>query len=390
MTLDDQRQRLADAMEQRGDWPTRSPWIREAVTALPRDTFAPDRLYDWDGRAYRPVDRGSDPARWARLLYADPDAAAVTQVTDGLPTSSLSCQAVVVDMLDSLLLEPGHRVLELGTGSGWNAALVSWRTGPALVTSVEVDPELAGTARRRPNGVDVRIGDGALGWPAGAPYDRVVATYAVDRIPWAWIEQARPGGRIVTPWGRLGHVALTVADDGRSATGWVQGLAQFMPARADLERHRTYSEVRAGQDAAGRRVTERDLTPLLGDQHLRFALRVAAPDLRITTAVDEDGVNAWIHDGTASWAALSAVDGGRAVAHQGGPRRLADELEAAWDQWLALGSPELYDYGLTVTPGGQYAWAIDPQAEPRWPAVPSTRDGRPRPAQPIAGAAVMD
>lgn len=367
MTLEQWRQQLADAMEQRGDWPQRSPWIRDAVTALPRDTYAPDRLYDWDGHSYQTVDRATEPERWAELLYADQDTAAITQVTDGLPTSSLSCQAVVADMLDSLLLEPGQRVLELGTGSGWNTALLAQRTRPRLITSIEVDPGLADGARNRLPEVDVEIGDGAKGWPESAPYDRTISTYAVDRIPWAWVEQTVPGGRIVTPWGRLGHVALTVADDGRSASGWMQGLAQFMPARTALSHAVGYVEIHDSHEVTGKRPIQRDLAPLRDSVHLLFALRVALPEVDIATRVDGDGVNAWIHDGHSSWAALGAV------VYQGGPRRLADELEAAWDQWIGLGSPELYDYGLTVTADEQYAWALDPQTGPRWPAARETQ-----------------
>ncbi|MEU5977436.1 hypothetical protein [Streptomyces sp. NPDC047315] len=116
--------------------------------ALPRDRFAPDRLWAWGGDAYVPVGRAAAPDEWDELLYADPDAAAVTQVRRA--TSSLSCRAVVVDMLDSLLLEPGHRVLELSTGTGWNAALAAARAGAGdgdgdgRITSVEVDPRSPG------------------------------------------------------------------------------------------------------------------------------------------------------------------------------------------------------------------------------------------------------
>ncbi|MFF7653840.1 hypothetical protein ACFZCY_29100 [Streptomyces sp. NPDC007983] len=60
---------------------------------------------------------------------------------------------------------------------------------------------------------------------------------------------------------------------------------------------------------------------------------------------------------------------GRAVAYQGGPRNLADEVERAWDWWLAEERPELYDFGLTVTPDRQYAWCRDPETGPRWPAA---------------------
>ncbi|MFF9087401.1 hypothetical protein ACF1BE_13450 [Streptomyces sp. NPDC014991] len=112
----------------------------------------------------------------------------------------------------------------------------------------------------------------------------------------------------------------------------------------------------------------RDLTPLRGDVHLRFALHVALTHLGIALAEDADGLNAWIHDSGQSWAVLSAVAGGRTIPLQGGPRRLADELEAAWDMWLELGGPDPYDFGMTVTDSGttQYAWAEDPTSALRW------------------------
>jgi protein-L-isoaspartate(D-aspartate) O-methyltransferase len=368
----EQRRRLAKAMEQRGDWPTRFPWIREAVDALPRHWFAPDRLWDWDGHTYLPVDRGDAPDRWANLLYATPDDAAVTQVTDGWASSSLSCQGVVVDMLDSLMLEHGHAVLELGAGTGWNAALSAYRAGRGRVTSVEVDAGLAAAAQTRLDaveaGVSVVVGDGSTGWPQSAPYDRLIATYAVDTVPWAWVAQIRPGGRMVFPWGRLGHVALAVAEDGRSATGWAQGLAQFMPARGTAA-DRDWHEVRGSGSVEAERPMSRDLAPLRDDAHLRFALRVQLPEVHIATAVDEDGVNAWIHDGATSWASLSAVGAGRAIAYQGGRRRLADEVEAAWDWWRSVGAPEVYDWGMTVTPRRQRVWCLDPVSGPRWPGA---------------------
>lgn len=109
MRLDERSAYPAGAMAERGLWPERSAWIRRAVEALPRHRFAPDRLWHWDGSAgvYVPVDRAAEPGRWVAEVYAGPDAPAVTQITGGLPSSSLSCPAVVVDMLDSLLLEPG-------------------------------------------------------------------------------------------------------------------------------------------------------------------------------------------------------------------------------------------------------------------------------------------
>ncbi|MFJ1793065.1 methyltransferase domain-containing protein [Kitasatospora griseola] len=367
------RQRLDAEMARSGEWPERSPWIRLAVAALPRDRFAPGRLWDWDGHAWRPVDRDDDPGRWLELLHRRPSRPAVTELAGNLPSSSLSAPAVVVDMLDSLLLEPGHRVLELGTGTAWNAALLAHRAGPGRVASIEVDPDLAaaGAARLRAAGLDVTVqeGDGGSGLAAGAPYDRVIATYAVERIPWPWIEQTAPGGRLVVPWGRLGHVALTVADDHKSATGWLQGLARFMPDRTTATAGapaRGFAEIRRSTPPGPERRVERNPAELQ-DWDLLFHLRVVLPEIQVETAVDEDGVSAWIHDGASSWATLSSTPEGVFV-HQGGPRRLADEVDAARDEWDGLGRPEVYDYGMTVTPHEQWTWFGSPDTGPRWPA----------------------
>ncbi len=357
-------------MEQRGDWPADTPWIREAADAFPRDAFAPSQLWHWYRGGYVAVDRDDDPDRWAALVYGSPDEAAVTQVTDGHATSSLSCAGVVASMLHALAPERGETVLELGTGTGWNAALLERRTGPGQVVSVEWDPLLADRARARLRaaGAEVEVvhGDGGRGWPDNAPYDRVIATYAVEEVPWAWVAQTRPGGRIVTPWDRLGHVALRVAQDGSCARGPVVGLAQFMPARG-TGGTRDYRQVRGEGEPDSSQLVKRDLAPLRDSVPVRFAMRVALPDVHVTTARDEDGVNAWLHDGASSWAALSAVGDGTVRAYQGGPRRLADELDQAWDQWLALDCPQPYDYGLMVTAGHQYAWCHDPGTGPRWP-----------------------
>nr|WP_235484612.1 methyltransferase domain-containing protein [Streptomyces roseoverticillatus] len=351
-------------MERIHGWPESSPWIRQAVAALPRDRFAPDRLWQWDGHAYAPVDRETDPGRWAGLVYGSLYEAAVTQVIGGLATSSLSCESVVADMLGCLDVQPGHHVLELGTGTGRNAALLAHRAGRGRVVSIETDPDLAEHARQRLKkaGVDVHVvvGDGAEGRPQAAPFepfDRVISTYAVDTVPWAWVEQTRPGGRIVTPWGHLGLVSLTVADDGKSARGHIQGLAQFMPSRGSSGGpDGDFSRVRAGREPEHEHHAHLGLSPLHADWHLRFALRVLLPDVHIASSTDNDGTNAWLNDSTSSWAAFYAQDDGSVLVCEGGPRRLAEELKKAWNWWTAADEPDLYDWGMTVTPERQWMW----------------------------------
>ncbi|MEU0936962.1 methyltransferase domain-containing protein [Embleya sp. NPDC005971] len=369
------RRRALAAMDIGKAWPEDSLWLREAVRALPRDEFAPEALWTWDGHAWQRVLRAGDSRVWARLVHAGSDDATITEITGGVPSSSLSCTSIVVDMLDSLDLQPGHRVLELGTGTGWNAALIAYRVGPTgHVTSVETDPTLATTAAatltRAAARVDVRAGDGTLGWVPAAPYDRLIATYAVDRVPRAWIEQTRPGGDIVFPWTRLGYFALTTGKDGRSATGRLHGLAQFMNARGTATTP-THREVRADRDPDHERPFTRDLRPLHDDAHLMWALRLRLPDVLFDTSADTHGVHARLHDGAGSWATISTPPTGRAITFQGGPRRLVDEVETAWDAWTEAGAIGLYDHGMTVTADDeQFVWAGDPDSGPRW-ALPA-------------------
>lgn len=128
--------------------------VYDAFRAVPRHLFAPPvGLVDADGGGKRVIDRDADPQDWLRAVYLD--TAIVSQLDDGATdirtaegdfTSSASAPGTVADLLEWLSPEPGQRVLEVGTGTGWTAALLSHLVGPAgAVTSIEVD-----RAARRP------------------------------------------------------------------------------------------------------------------------------------------------------------------------------------------------------------------------------------------------
>jgi len=133
------------------------------------------------------------------------DEAIVTKRNDqGLPLSSSSQPSLMAKMLDLLGVQAGDRVLEVGAGTGYNAALLAHLTGPSgRVTSIDIDPDLARRARRslRVAGTRATIiaGDGRQGHPPHAPYDRIIATAAADEIPRAWLEQLTEGGRLELP-----------------------------------------------------------------------------------------------------------------------------------------------------------------------------------------------
>jgi len=122
--------------------------------------------------------------------------------TGTIYTSSSTVPSLVVEMLEELDVADGHRVLEIGTGTGYNAALLCARLGSAQVTSVDIDPELVDLARERlaANGHTPTLAavDGQAGYPQGAPYDRIISTCAVPAIPDAWLQQSTPGAVILT------------------------------------------------------------------------------------------------------------------------------------------------------------------------------------------------
>jgi protein-L-isoaspartate(D-aspartate) O-methyltransferase len=131
------------------------------------------------------------------------DTALVTRVRDGVPSSSSSQPSLMARMLAALRLSPGLRVLEIGVGTGYNAALLATITGTDVV-SVDVQPDVVADARSAIeragiSGVRVRLGDGFLGAPQDGPFDRIIATVGVGGIPVAWLSQLAPGGRMLAP-----------------------------------------------------------------------------------------------------------------------------------------------------------------------------------------------
>lgn len=352
---------LADALRESGalsaDW-------EAAFRAVPRRLFVPDRIHhrgEW-------TDRTENPVEWCELVTSDIPLVTRLDEDGSTPSSSSSMPTVVAQMLRNLQVGDGMRVLDIGTGTGWTAALLAGRLGAENVTTVELDRELADEARRRLVAhhlpVTTVVGDGMLGHPAGAPYDRVHVTAAVRRVPGALIEQTVPGGVIVVPYGTAfcngGLLKLTFADDGRCASGpFVEDVA-FMwvrdqrPGSGEFE----IEDVRHGP-------SELDPAAVAERTDAAFAIGLRLPGLfrqevwagydRLGTGRLEvwDGVS-YAHCRLADW------DGEHAVA-QSGPRDLWDEVTAAHAWWRRQGEPGLDRFGLTVTAAGEHrVWLDEP------------------------------
>jgi protein-L-isoaspartate(D-aspartate) O-methyltransferase len=136
-------------------------------------------------------------------VYRD-EAIVTKRDTRGMPLSSSSQPALMAKMLELLEARPGDRVLEIGTGTGYNAALLAHIVSEqGRVTTIDIDPQLARNARRalRDGGyrASVKVGDGRSGYSDGAPYDRIIVTACADELATDWIEQLHDGGRMIVP-----------------------------------------------------------------------------------------------------------------------------------------------------------------------------------------------
>ena len=133
------------------------------------------------------------------------DQAIMTKEQAGVPISSSSQPGMMVAMLKQLDLRPGLRILEIGAGTGYNAALLQEMVGESgRVTSLEIDPEVAGWAQTRLadagyDQVEVIETDGGAGWAQAAPYDRIELTVGTADVSPAWVDQLASGGILVVP-----------------------------------------------------------------------------------------------------------------------------------------------------------------------------------------------
>jgi len=288
--------------------------------------------------------------------------------------SSTSTPGLMTRMLETLDIRDGHHVLEIGTGTGYNTALLTHRLGDTHVYSVDIEADLVDAARDRLAHLGYRptliTADGAHGLPDHAPYDRILATCSVPTIPWAWVEQTRAGGLILTDLKlsiHAGNLVLLRRHPDRAEGRFDPTWAGFMPLRTAAPSGGGTLPVR-DRNRAAPRTTDLDQLRPWDNMVAWFLTQLAVPtEIGYGHDIDQDTGrpgDVYLTSPDGSWCEVNAHT--RQV-WEAGPTPLWAAVENAHHQWHDLGEPPWDRFGLTVTSDRQWIWLDTPDSDHTWP-----------------------
>lgn len=352
--------------------------LRRAFLTVPRFVFVP--------RYYERCEQSGEAICW-QLVEADvarvaQDDALVTRLdpVTQLPTSSSSQPSVMALQLEALDLQNGQRVLEVGTGTGYNAALLTELVGPTgQVTTIDIDAHLVQQARERlamigMACVAVQCGDGLGGFLSMAPYDRLIATGSFRSVPSAWVEQLTPGGILVGNLvGNLASVFLRLVKRENGT-----GAGAFLPLeekrymelhRGSLPRSRFPGEAWYEQVPCQISTTTLNMQELLHHPAFLFFLQCELPEIqRYWRAPQGPGsplaVCLMSGERTGTLMVQEEDEAGTWMISEYGAGALWQAVQACYARWEQLGKPLIASYTLSWRDGEQ--WVELPSSALRW------------------------
>jgi protein-L-isoaspartate(D-aspartate) O-methyltransferase len=342
----------------------RSQAIERAFRTVQRHRFLREFSL-WDEATSRPIpvefdaERPSDEA--LRTIYSDQ--ALGTRFRDGMPASSSSQPSVMADMLEALEPGPGMFVLEIGTGTGYNAALLAEIVGSeGVVATLDIDEEISAEARRALEvagygRVRVVARDGAEGLPKASPFDRILVTVGCPDLSPRWQEQLAEGGHLVAPLEHAGlHPIVSLTKRGELLEGRFVCWSAFIPIRGVLRQQLPWPDVVLSEGERG----EIDGPPWDGfgtgspvpgwgvpRDVMDFFLFLALADRRavaLPPSRSSNGNRLEVGLRDSSGSAVAGPEGVRVLGDQG----LYTDLMRHHESWQAADFPALEDWHVTL------------------------------------------
>lgn len=344
-----------------------SRWY-EPVASVPRHLFVPRWWSRAGGDGWFPRSGPGDVDQWRQVAYADrtlvtrvgvhhADTSPPSQRHSGRPTSEATLPSLTVRMLELARVQDGDTLLDVGTGTGYSAALACKRLGEDRVHSIDVDSYLTDVAQRRLAGLDMwpDIENRDATGPLPGVYDRIVSTVGVRPVPASWLEALKPGGRLVTPIEGTSLIITAVKQDDGTAIGRVEWeRAAFMPARHGVDYPIEPRKLLASADGDSDDATVGRYPVIDIAQAWDLAAMLAISVPGVVYDYKETGLARVVRmahpDG--SWARAIAAHTHPPAVHQGGPRNLWDTLDELRTYWLEHGELPLRDARVLMRPDG--------------------------------------
>lgn len=345
-----------------------SRW-RAAIAAVPRHLFIPN-WWDATDTGWTAAHGPDDHERWMRTAYGDDSI--VTEVAGhhadhaepgdhaiGLPTSSSTLPSLVLRMYAHGQLYEGADILDVGTGSGYGAALLTHRFGPQHVTTVDVDPYLTKAAAERFATIDLHPRVETVDATSDLPgtYDRIVAMVSMRPVPASWLTALRPGGRLVMVISGtsliLTATKLPEPDGPVVAEGHIEwDRAMFMTTRhheGDYPPCTTHADGGEGEHVTTGRYP---IVNVSESWDLRDMITLTNPGITIGSGTDGGRLVVTLTDDTGSWARAEAPPGEIPTVHQDGQQRLWDAVDDIRERWLTTGELPLRGSRAWITQTG--------------------------------------
>lgn len=337
--------------------PFSQEWLHGALMAVPRHLFV-DVYYDEMSGMPEVVDCDCLTESQLRTIYSN------TTLLVGYPPAQCECCApqLILSMLADLEVAPGHRVLIVGTGTGWSTALITHAVGDdSLVYSVEIDPDLLASAQSRLaslglRNVNLSTHDGSYGWPEAAPFDRILVTTGMPDIPLPWVDQLSEDGVIVLPLEvpGCGNPILRIRKTHGTIVGEFTNWSRFRRCKGDFgipPRKISFDHKHLAAQSASEMLKVSLYEKLSRD--FLFYLHTTIPEV-----VCFDGCRLLESIGVPlmlGGLSTALADHQQPLLYVSGEYQCVECIIGCQEDWIALGRPDITQYKVEVVPSHLYS-----------------------------------